>query len=238
MSSLSDAYDRDSRERSVTRALLLLAGSAVAAVGFTVTAASLIAGLGVPAATALEVAALLGGALPLAAFLVPRARASAAGGPRSLALAGVAAVAGCAGLALFWVTLPAGWTGDLARLSPVALGTYAAGLVAAFGARLAADAEESDGGGSRRSGRTRSESASRNSDSLGSVSSASRFGGDDSERVAGGRSRVADSPSRVADSGAVTAPESATGGDGPPAAAVGDGGEPDDDVRFFDDEES
>jgi len=229
MSSLSDAYDRGARGRSVARALLLLAGSVVAAVGFTVTAASLIAGLGVPAATALEVAALLGGALPLAAFLVPRARASAAHRPRSLALTGVAAVAGSAGLALFWATLPAGWTGDLAQVSPVALGTYAAGLAAAFGSRLAADVEESDGRGSHSSGVAPNEARSRSSDSIGGVSPTSRIDADDS-------SRVADDQNPVADSGAVTAPESATGGDGRPAAAVGDGGETDD-VTFFDDEE-
>jgi hypothetical protein len=213
MSNFRGVYRSESRWRATAGATLLLAGSLVAAVGFVAAATSLIAGFGLGKAGALKVAALLGGALLLGGHLVAFCRESSgadSSGRRSSrwsgpTLAGVGTAVGVAGLALFWTSLPTGWTGNLARLPRLALGAYAAGLLAVFGASLAAGL--ADGGGGPP---TANPVEAREGDvgALGGV-----------ESVIGSTSEE-------------------TTGDGAAApSAMGDGGESEDDLRFFDDED-
>ena len=143
MSRLEEVYDEGSRPRASVRAALLLAGSLVAVVGFVAATASLVAGFGLGKAGALKVATLLGGALLLGSFLVLFARRSAAGPSRLLASVG--ATFAVVGLALFWTTLPTGWTGRLAGLPTLAVGTYAAGLLGVVAAGFVAESD-ADGG--------------------------------------------------------------------------------------------
>jgi hypothetical protein len=155
MSSLEEVYDEGSRRWAVVRATLLLAGSFVAVVGFVAATASLVAGFGLGKAVALKVATLFGGVLLLGAFLVLFARGPTTGPARLFASVG--ATFAVVGLVLFWTTLPAGWTGHLAGLPTLALGTYVVGLLAVFAAGFAgetdvtersADALDSDSGAS------------------------------------------------------------------------------------------
>lgn len=201
MSSLEEVYRGGSRWRAVARATVLLAGSLVAAVGFVAATASLIAGFGLGKAGALKVASLLGGACLLVGFLVRAARSSAGGRTRALASAGTAV--GVAGLALFWTSLPTGWAGSLAGLPDLALGTYAVGLLAVFGAGVGA--RRSDSGVDSSSERTLE--TRRGNDAIASV-----------ESVVGS-----------------TADEAKA--DRPTSSAVGDGGEADDELQFFDGED-
>lgn len=219
MSSLSDAYDRDGRARSVAWAVCLLAGSLVTAVGTVATAASLIVGLGVAEPTAFRVATVLGGAVPLAVFLGPQIVAPA--GWRSLTLAAAGALAGVFGLGLFWATYPAGWTGTLTGLPPVVLTTYAAGLVSAFAARLVAD--DAEGEQSYRVRGIRTRPAGEEVSSLGSVVGSNS--GADGEGDYGDTVRV-----EVSGSTAVGTEQA--------ASPMGDGGEDDTDVEFFDADET
>lgn len=161
MSGLEEVYDGGGRWRAVVRAVLLLAGGLLAAVGVVATTASLVAGFGLPKERALEVSVLFGGALLVAAFLAPFARSLVRGRSRtptrSRVLAAVGTALAVAGLALFRTTLPANWSGDVAALPSAAVGTYALGLLAALGAGLTAEADSD------------SASAGRDSDGFGSV---------------------------------------------------------------------
>jgi ABC-type transport system involved in multi-copper enzyme maturation permease subunit len=195
MSSLEDVYDGGSRWWAVARAVFLLVGSLVATVGFVAATASLVAGFGLGKAGALKVSSFLGGVLLLGAFLVLFARGATRGRSRTLAVVG--AVFGVVGLTLFWTTLPSGWTGHLAALPPIALGAYAAGLLAVFAAEFAGDST-TDG---PRADAT--EASGTETGSFGSVELAAT---------------------------------SATERDAGPASAVGDGGENDEDLQFFDDD--
>lgn len=207
MSSLEDVYEEGGRWRAVAREAVLFAGSLVAAVGFVAAAASLIAGFGFGMAEALAVAALLGGALLLAGFLVRAARTADGETGSSLMLAGVGTVTGLAGLALFWTTLPTDWTGNLVRLPELALGTYAVGLVLVFwnGRGVAASATDREA----RTDDSDSETPTEGPDSLGGLGTSlgANAGETQLERASG-------------------------------SSAVGDGGEEDGDLEFFDDSES
>ncbi|WP_137287432.1 DUF7139 domain-containing protein [Halorussus salinisoli] len=180
--------------RTAVRAVLLLGGSLVAVVGVVASTASLVAGLGFGKAGSLKAAVLFGGVLLLAAFLTLFARTATANRSRGLACVGTAVAA--VGLALFWTSLPGGWTGHLADLPPIAVGAYATGLLAVFGAGFTADpADDSEAG---------SERGRRGTDTFGSVESVvvSREDRDDAAR----------------------------------SSIVGDGGETENDLTFFDDE--
>lgn len=206
MSSLEDAYDGGGRGRRAVRATLLLGGSLFAAVGFVAATASLVAGFGLGKAGALEVAVLLGGTLLLVGFVVRSIRASSAG--RSRALAGVGSAVGVAGLALFWTALPAGWTGNLAELPPAAVTTYATGLLVAFWAGLGAKSADAS---TQSSAGSDSEFDSATSDGLG-VESFLRADADERQSATGRLDGT------------------------PPSSAVGDGGEDEGDLQFFDDD--
>ena len=119
----------EGRWRAVGRASVLLVGSLVAVVGFVAATASLVAGFGVAKSDALRLGVLLGGLSLLAGFLVLFGRCPDAARSRPLAGAGTA-VAGV-GVVLFWT---AEWTGHVGQLPPVAVGTYALGVLALFGA--------------------------------------------------------------------------------------------------------
>lgn len=121
--------DEETRWRAVGRAGVLLVGSLVAVVGFVAATASLVAGFGVAKSAALRLGVLLGGVSLLAGFLVLFDRSPDAARSRPLAGAGTT-VAGV-GVVLFWT---AGWTGHVGQLPPVAVGAYALGALALFGA--------------------------------------------------------------------------------------------------------
>lgn len=142
---LADLRDGRSLWRATALALAVLAVSIFAVVGFIAATASLVAGFGHPKASALRVAVVSGGGLLLAGFL---ASARPTGAGRRRALAGVGTALAVGGLALFWASLPAGWTGSLAELPPVALGAYAAGLLAVFGGGLVAPGDSGGRGDS------------------------------------------------------------------------------------------
>ncbi|MFC4549617.1 MULTISPECIES: DUF7139 domain-containing protein [Halorussus] len=132
MSSLEEVYEGDGRWHVALTAGLFLLGI-VAAVGFVAAATSLVAGFGVSLSSALKFSATLTGVLLSAAFLAlptPFGR-----GGRSVVAVGVVLVG--AGLALFWVGLPAGWRGDLSALPRPALVVYAVGLLAVLQADFA-----------------------------------------------------------------------------------------------------
>lgn len=195
MKALADAYDRDGPWQTVAWAVLLFGGGLVAAVGVVAATASLVAGFGVGKPRALRIAVVVGGALLLAAFLAPVVRGAATDRSRLLGAVGVAV--GGAGLAWFWRALPAGWTGQFGTLPAVAVGAYAVGLLAAFGAGFAAGSI--DDARSSRADR-------RKTDAFGSVESVVVAREDDSPDA--GRS-----------------------------ATVGDGGESESDLAFFDDDD-
>ncbi|WP_435177730.1 DUF7139 domain-containing protein [Halorussus sp. AFM4] len=195
MTGLADAYDRDGPWRTVAWAALAFAGGLAAAVGVVAATASLIAGFGVGKPRALGIAVVVGGGLLPAGFLAPAVRG--VGDARSHLLAAVAVAAVTTGLAWFWTALPAGWTGRFGALPAGAAVAYAVGLLAAFGAGLAAWP------GTDRESRTERGSA----DTLGGVES-------------------------------VVASREGEGSDVGASATVGDGGEPESDLTFFDDEES
>lgn len=202
MSSLEDVYDGGSRWWAVARALFLLVGSLVAAVGFVATTASLVAGFGLGKASALKVAALLGGGLLTGAFLVLFARGPTRGRSRTLAVVGV--VFAVVGLTLFWTTLPPGWTGHPESLAPIAVGAYAAGLLAVFAAGFT-DEPATDAEGRVRADATDFDASDADAESLGGVESV-----------------MTASPNEQ--------------NAGPASSAVGDGGENDGDLQFFDGE--
>lgn len=160
MSELQDVWDRGSRWRVIARAVLVLGGGVVAAVGVVAATASLVAGFGLGKSAALKVAVLFGGVALLAAFLGLFGRAAAT--DRSRGLAGVGTAVGVTGLALFWTTLPTGWTGYLAALPPAAVGTYVVGLLAVFGAGFTVEPADAD---------RDSEDDRRDSDAFGSIES-------------------------------------------------------------------
>lgn len=195
MSSLEDVYDGGSRWWAVARAVFVLVGSFVATVGFVAATASLVAGFGLGKAGALKVSSLLGGGLLLGAFLFLFARGSTRGRSRTLAVVG--AVFGVVGLTLFWTTLPSGWTGRLGELPPIALGSFAAGLLAVFAAGFA-DESTADG-----SSVDATDASGTEAESLGGIELVTTAG---NERDVG------------------------------PASAVGDGGENDENLQFFDDD--
>jgi hypothetical protein len=248
MSSLEDVYDEGGRCCAIVCNLVALAGSLVAAVGFVVVAASLIAGFGFGTSDALAVAALLGGTLLLAGFLVRSVRVSGAGAGRShaersradrlrggrsgvghpLVFTGVGTAVGLAGLVLFWTSLPAGWTGDLARLPRVALGTYAVGLLVLFWTGLDF--------GSAESARPETESAATSAESTDAARGASPRGASpadsESERGVGTASSL----------GGVGSPLGANAEEARServrqSSTVGDGGEDEGDLEFFDGDE-
>lgn len=211
MSSLEEVYDGGSRWWDVARALFLLLGSLVATVGFVAATASLVAGFGHGKASAIKVAALLGGGLLVVGFLALFARGSMRGRSRTLAVVGV--VFAVVGLTLFWTTLPSGWTGHLAELPPIAVGAYAAGLLAVFAAGVADESvanESATDAEGRGAGRRIEDDAA----DLGSDAESGSLGGVESVMAASARDQDA----------------------GPASSAVGDGGEDDEDLQFFDDD--
>lgn len=127
---------------ALVRALLVLVVGVLATVGFVAATASLVAGFGVGKPRALEVATLFGGVLLLAVLFGLFARRKTDSGSRTLAVVGVAFAV--VGLALFWTYFPPGWTGDLARLPPIAVGAYAVGLLAVVGAGVASESPAPD----------------------------------------------------------------------------------------------
>ena len=218
MSSLEEVYDGGSRGWAVARVTLLLVGSFVAVVGFVAATASLVAGFGLGKASALKVATLLGAVLLLGAFLVPFARGPTTGPSRLLASVG--ATFAVVGLVLFWTTLPADWTGRLAGLPTLALGTYAVGLLAVFAAGFTRESDADE----------RSADAP---DSAVGASDSSSLGGVEG-MVTGSTDRTGlsdrDRPSNrdgLHDRDAIS-----------PSSAVGDGGADDEDLEFFDEEDA
>lgn len=137
MSSLEEVYDGNRGcLRAVLWGTLLSVGGLLAGVGFAIVTASLVAGFGVSEALALKVAIALAGASLLVGYLVLFARTSDEAGYGSVASVGT--VVAVAGLALFWLTLPSGWHGEIAALPPTAVGAYAVGLLTVLGTALAA----------------------------------------------------------------------------------------------------
>ena len=137
MSSLEEVYAGNRGYlRTVLWGALLAVGGLLAGVGLVLVTASLVAGFGVSAAVALKVAVTLTGASLLVGYLALLARTPDAADYGSVA--GVGGVVAVAGLALFWLTLPAGWTGGLAALPPTAVGVYALGQLTVLGSVLAA----------------------------------------------------------------------------------------------------
>lgn len=136
MSRLEDTSETV-RWRSVGKIVLLLVSTLVGAIGFVSTTASLIVGFGFGESYALKLAVLFGGALLLAVSLGLFARRDTA--THSWTLAGSGIPVATVGLALFWTTVPEGWSGSLGGFPPVASGAYAAGLLAVFGAVITAD---------------------------------------------------------------------------------------------------
>lgn len=180
MSSLEEVY-RGSRGRlqAVLWGSLLSVGGFVVAVGFVVMTASLVAGFGYPDTVALKVAVTLAGASLLAGCLGLLARTADETGHGSVA--GVGTVVAAAGLALFWLTLPAGWTGDLAALPPTAAGVYAVGLLTVVGTLLAA-VTAADATAAGDSGRTAA-AAGVETESIGGIEAAVSSDRDDSPTV-------------------------------------------------------
>ncbi|WP_135854530.1 DUF7139 domain-containing protein [Halorussus salinus] len=125
--------------RAVARASALLVGSLVAVVGFVAVTASLVAGFGVAKSAALRLGVLLGGLSLLAGFLVLFGRCPDAA--RSRPLAGVGTAVAGVGVVLFWT---AEWTGHVGQLPPVAMGTYALGVLALFGAGFRTSPSDDD----------------------------------------------------------------------------------------------
>jgi uncharacterized membrane protein len=142
MSRLAEVYDEKSSRWAVVRATLVLVGSLVAVVGFVIATASLVAGFGLEKSSAIKVATLLGGVLLLGGFVVLFGRKSTTAPTRLLASVG--ATFGVVGLVLFWSALPTGWTGQVGGLPPLAAGTYAAGLLAVFAAKLVVGDDDED----------------------------------------------------------------------------------------------
>lgn len=140
MSGLQDIFEGKSRWWAVARSLLLFAGGLVAVVGFVATTASLVAGFGFGKSSAIRMSALLGGGLWFGAFFALFARKTTAERSHMLAMVGV--VFAVVGLTLFWMGLPAGWTGRLGGLPPVATGIYGAGLLAVFTAAVTGDSAD------------------------------------------------------------------------------------------------
>lgn len=137
MSSLEEVYAGErARLRTVLWGILLSVGGLLVGVGFVSATASLVAGFGVSEAVALKIAVALAGASLPVGYLALLARTADAGGLGSVA--GVGTVVAVAGLALFWLTLPAGWNGELAALPRTAVGVYAVGLLTVLGTVLAA----------------------------------------------------------------------------------------------------
>lgn len=227
MSSLGEVYDEGSRRWAVVRATLLLAGSFVAVVGFVTATASLVAGFGLGKAGALKVATLLGGALMLGAFLVLFARGPTTGPSRLLASVG--ATFAVVGLALFWTTLPAGWMGHLSGLPTLAVGTYAVGLLAVFAAGFAGDSDATG------------QSADAPDSAVGASDSDSAIGVSDCDSAIGVSDRDSITGASDSDSlgGVETMMTASNDRDAPgPSSAVGDGGAEEEDLQFFDDEDS
>ncbi len=139
---MEDAYDPRVRWRGLMRAVLLLVGGGVAAVGVVAATASLVAGFGLGKAAALRVAVLFGGGSLLASFVALFVRTADTDFPWGVT--GLGTLVGATGLALFWTTVPTGWTGELAALPPAAVGTYVFGLLAVFGAGVTADSDDDD----------------------------------------------------------------------------------------------
>lgn len=178
MSSLEDVYaGRRGRTRLVLRAVFLLLGGVVGFVGFASAAASLVAGFGYPAPVAL---ALAGGLLPVA-YLVLLARGRDADPHRPIAALALAVTA--AGLAVFWIARPAGWSGDLGTLPPAAVGTYAAGLLAVFGSLVAPDGERADASARVDDGTLPSAGPATDRDETPSLAASADGGTDDDERT-------------------------------------------------------
>ena len=223
MSSLEEVYDEGGRRWTVVRATLLLAVSLVAVVGFVTATASLVAGFGLGTSGSLKVATLLGGALLLGAFLARFVRGPTTGPSRLLASVGT--TFGVVGLALFWTTLPAGWTGHVAELPTLAATTYAAGLLAVFAAGFAGEFVVDESGATEQSadgrdsavGASDSTAVARDSDSIGGV-----------EAIVTGPNDPDSSPSSRS-SPSPTSPS-------PSSSAVGDGGAEEEDLEFFDDD--
>ncbi|NEU57141.1 hypothetical protein [Halorussus sp. MSC15.2] len=142
MSGLGDTFDPGVRWRGLMRAVLLLGGGGVAAVGVVAATASLVAGFGLGKPAALRVAVLFGGGSLLTSFLALFVRAVDTDFSRGVT--GVGTLVGATGLALFWTTVPTGWTGELAALPPAAVGAYVVGLLAVFGAGVTADPDDDD----------------------------------------------------------------------------------------------
>lgn len=137
MSSLEEVYREGTNpRRAALWALVLLVGGFVCAVGFVFAVASLVAGFGLSERISLKVAlALAGGALAVS-YLACFARATVTGRRWGVAVVGTAVATG--GLALFWVGLPAGWTGSVSAVPPTAVAVYAVGLLTVLGSVLAA----------------------------------------------------------------------------------------------------
>jgi hypothetical protein len=220
MSSLEEVYDEGGRRWTVVRATLLLAGSLVAVIGFVSATASLVAGFGLGTSGALKVATLLGGALLLGGFLVLFARGPTTGPSRLLASVGT--TFGIVGLALFWTTLPVGWTGHVAELPTLAAVTYATGLLTVFAAGFAGefDAVESEA--------TEQSADARNS---GVGTSDMPAGAPDSDSIGSVETMMTDPNDPNSSSSPSTSPSSTL-----PSSAVGDGGAEEEDLEFFDDD--
>ena len=204
MSSLEEVYaGTRGRLRTVLWGSLLAVGGLLAGVGLVFVTASLVAGFGVSAAVALKTAVMLTGASLLVGYLALLARTPDAAEYGSVA--GVGAVVAVAGLALFWLTLPAGWSGGLTALPPTAVGVYALGLLTVLGTVLAAGA----------------------ADDLTALDDSTRADAYETESIGGVESAV--SGERVEPTTSADRDERPT-----VAARTADGGTEDDDLQFFD----
>lgn len=179
MSSLEEVYAGNrGRLRAVLWGTLLSVGGLLVGVGFVLATASLVAGFGVSEAVALKIAITLTGASMLVGYLALLARTPDADDLGSVA--GIGAVVAVAGLALFWLTLPAGWSGELAALPPTAVGVYAVGLLIVLGTVIAAGVADdltAPNDGAR-------VDAAFETESIGGVESAVSSGRDESPTVA------------------------------------------------------
>lgn len=219
MSRLEEVYEEGSRRWAVVRAGLLLVGSAVAVVGFVTATASLVAGFGLGTAGALRVATLLGGALLLGGFVALFRRGPTTA--RARLFASVGATFAVVGLALFWTTVSADWTGHVTGLPPLAVGTFAVGLLAVLTAGFLAEFDADD---------RRADAPDSGSDATDTTTA--------TDATITGSADATDVPDRDSLGGVETMlTGSSDGSEARASSAVGDGGTDDEDLQFFDDED-